>query len=107
HYGSFWLLLIALVMFECTNSITASLCDMASLQLLGDDRHNFGLQRVWATVGWGIMALVYGAAIDYFSYGGHVRNYTAGYIISMSLWVVALIPTTKIKFVNTNKKEKE
>lgn len=62
EYGvTFWLLVILTLLSSVTVAGVTPVVDATALAVLGkEDRHSFGLQRMWASIGYGIAALIIG-----------------------------------------------
>lgn len=62
EYGiTFWLLVILTLLSSVTVAGVTPVVDATALSVLGkEDRHSFGLQRMWASIGYGIAALIIG-----------------------------------------------
>lgn len=65
--------------------------------VLGEEKHNYGKQRLWGSVGWSLFAVISGACVDWFSKGQEFKNYTPGFIISLVLFLIDIYIVTKIE----------
>ncbi|CAL4082756.1 unnamed protein product, partial [Meganyctiphanes norvegica] len=102
----FWLILVSLVLTYGGNHVSINLVDTATFQILGSDSHKYGSQRLFGTMGWGLMALAYGTVIDFFSKGLPQRDYTSGFILAFIMFMLSIISGALIKFVIEKKDEK-
>lgn len=50
---------------------------------LGENKNKFGEQRMWGAIGWGIISVITGACVDWYSKGQKDKNYSSGFIISL------------------------
>lgn len=75
---SFSLLLALTVMQAIFTAPIGALADSATLALLGAARDQYGVQRVWGTVGWGLSTIVTGWLI--------ARVGLAGCLVCMPAW---------------------
>ena len=64
---------------------------------LGDGRENqYGYQRVWGTIGFGITAFLGGAGMDIWS-GEGVKNYKPAFLIVLAFTIFDVACCTKLK----------
>lgn len=56
----------------------------------------YGKQRLWGSVGWGIFSLATGALIDHFSNGAH-KDYTIAFILMFVFMMGDVIVSCTIK----------
>ncbi|XP_045603621.1 major facilitator superfamily domain-containing protein 6 [Procambarus clarkii] len=101
----FWFIFICLIFVYGGNSTTTTLSDTVCFMLLGKARHNYGRQRMWGSVSWGVVGLVSGALVNYYSRGQPQINYTPALIICSTLLFFNLIASSRIKF-NLPQREK-
>ncbi|CAL4125432.1 unnamed protein product [Meganyctiphanes norvegica] len=97
HY-QFWMILFTMMIMYSGNSIATTMCDTATFEILGDNRHLYGFQRLWGSLAWGIMGILYGAIVDYFSSGLTDKDYTSAFIVALIVMVFAIISGAFIKF---------
>lgn len=57
----------------------------------------FGAQRLWGAVGWGLMSIVAGLSIDWYSIGKENKDYLPGYLLSMISLLLDFVITMKLK----------
>ncbi|VVC33508.1 Hypothetical protein CINCED_3A015748 [Cinara cedri] len=95
----FWLYLTTIVIFHTTISIRGMVEDTICVNLLGDDKHKYGEQRVWGSVGWGTISIISGACVDWFSKGQKHKNYLPCFITSLTLYALDFYDVSKIKIV--------
>lgn len=88
HLLQFWLFLLLTCLIRTAISSAFSLSDTACFQQLGDQHQDYGLQRLWGTVGWGIMAPLSGLLVDFV---GAYRGYKSdipGFYMAVGLMVM-------------------
>lgn len=96
--AEFWVIFFLLILVYGSNSTTTTMADTICFQLLGKDgRHLYGRQRLFGSIGWGIVGLSGGALIDYFSHGKAQVNYmpvvlVGGFFLTCNLVASARIP---------------
>ncbi|RZC41121.1 MFS 1 domain containing protein, partial [Asbolus verrucosus] len=76
--------------FNVVNSITDAIC----FDVIGDEG-DYGRQRVWGTVGYGVTALISGYIVDFFS--TDIINYTPAFVIMLICAGIDLISCVKIQ----------
>ncbi|CAL4096032.1 unnamed protein product [Meganyctiphanes norvegica] len=103
----FWLLVLSLVLLYGGNSISTTMCDTATFKLLGDKPNNYGVQRLWGSLGWGLMGIALGAVVDHFSKGLPDRDYTSAFVVALILMFGAVISGVLIHFRITKKPKNE
>lgn len=62
----FLLLTVAVGFYAFLSSPVLSIIDNAVMTLLGDRRDEYGLERVWGSIGWGVSAIFAGMLIQHF-----------------------------------------
>lgn len=61
------------------------------------DAKKFGEQRLWGAVGWGVMSIVAGSVIDWYSDGQEHKNRLPGYLLSMTALLLDFTVSLKLK----------
>lgn len=64
---------------------------------LGGDTVKFGAQRLWGAVGWGVISVITGSIIDWYSAELEHKNYLPGYLISTTMFLVDFVVAWKLK----------
>lgn len=96
--GEFWMMFFLLLVIYGSNATTTTMADTICFQLLGKDgRHLYGRQRMFGSIGWGIVATTGGALIDIFSHGKDQVTYIpvvvlAGFFLGCNLVASARVP---------------
>uniref|UniRef100_A0A2S2RAT1 Major facilitator superfamily domain-containing protein 6 n=1 Tax=Sipha flava TaxID=143950 RepID=A0A2S2RAT1_9HEMI len=93
----FWLFFISNAMIGICGRLKSCLDDTICMSLLGEDKHLYGKQRLWGSIGWSLMAILSGACVDWYSKGQEYKNYTPGYIIALILFLLDIYVITKIE----------
>lgn len=57
---------------------------------------NYGRQRVWGAIGFGLTALLGGLGMDLWS-GGDVKNYTPAFILVLAFTLIDMFCCLKLK----------
>ncbi|KAG8179907.1 hypothetical protein JTE90_006270 [Oedothorax gibbosus] len=102
----FFLLVLLIVLGEFFSAPAITLADSATLQILADDADNYGKQRMFGSLGWGLAMFFVGIALDQSTAfpdhpcGPHERerNYTICFATFSVLMGCALIAATQFKF---------
>lgn len=94
----FWFMFILLILVYSGNACTTTIADTICFSLLGSARHKYGQQRMWGSLGWGLMGSVSGALVDVFSRGKSTINYLPALIVSAVCLGTNYIVSIKIPF---------
>ncbi|XP_054927050.1 major facilitator superfamily domain-containing protein 6 [Dermacentor andersoni] len=102
----FFLLLLLIVLGEYFSAPAITLADSATLSHLGEDTDNYGRQRMFGSLGWGVAMFFVGIALDHStSFPNHPcgpyekeRNYTICFATFSVLMGCAFISATQLKF---------
>uniref|UniRef100_A0A336LKW0 CSON013643 protein n=2 Tax=Culicoides sonorensis TaxID=179676 RepID=A0A336LKW0_CULSO len=89
-YGlyQFWLLFILLIVSWAGMAVVVSVGDAIAFEMLADQPHLYGNQRLWGAVGWGTLAFLTGFLVDKVSRGSTEKDYTI--IFYMVLFIILL-----------------
>lgn len=63
----------------------------------GSKPHDYGRQRLWGAIGWGVMAIFAGYLIDMASLGKTMKDYTPSFILVFIMLSINAISVSKIK----------
>ncbi|KAK8406872.1 hypothetical protein O3P69_007433 [Scylla paramamosain] len=98
--GEFWLIFVMLIIIYGGNSTTTTMADTICFQLLGKERrHLYGRQRLFGSIGWGIVGLSGGALVDYFSHGNNKQaNYIPVVVLASIFLGCNLVASFRIPF---------
>ncbi|KAH8024153.1 hypothetical protein HPB51_021774 [Rhipicephalus microplus] len=102
----FFLLLLLIVLGEYFSAPAITLADAATLSHLGENTDNYGRQRMFGSLGWGVAMFFVGIALDHStSFPNHPcgpyekeRNYTICFATFSVLMGCAFISATQLKF---------
>lgn len=100
----FWLLFLCLLVQYCGHTTVITMQETVCFQLLGEERHKYGQQRVWGTVGVGLSAIVSGALVDLYSKGIGQKDYLPAHIITAVFLVADLFVVAFLKFPHPERK---
>ncbi|XP_022182057.1 major facilitator superfamily domain-containing protein 6-B-like isoform X2 [Myzus persicae] len=93
----FWLFVCTVTLYKVDSMTGTVLEDTICIDILGENKTEYGNQRMWGSIGWGIMSIVSGVCVDWYSKGLDHKNYTPGFIISLicsilDIYVVSSMP---------------
>ncbi|KAL1441714.1 hypothetical protein MTO96_008431 [Rhipicephalus appendiculatus] len=91
HSLQFWLFLLLTCLIRIAISSAFSLSDTACFQQLGDKPQDYGLQRLWGTVGWGITAPLSGLLIDYVNAQLGYKSFVPGFYMAVVLMAIQCV----------------
>lgn len=97
RYPQFWLIFFALMAEQIGISVCVMMSDAVCFQILGSERHKYGQQRLWGTIGMGLMAVVSGALIDVYSQGFPQKDYLPAVICGLVLMVADILVVARIR----------
>ncbi|KAJ4443502.1 hypothetical protein ANN_05174, partial [Periplaneta americana] len=93
----FWLFLVLMIAAFISKAVASTMSDAICFQLLGSSPQEFGRQRLWGAVGWGIFAFVAGVLVDKFSKGQTEKDYTVMFYLMLVLMLLAVVVSFKLK----------
>ncbi|XP_015598871.1 major facilitator superfamily domain-containing protein 6 [Cephus cinctus] len=80
--------------FNVSNCISDAIC----FDVLGHGgQMGYGRQRVWGTIGFGITAFLAGYAVDWWSQGQAIKDYTPAFVLVMGFSCIDLMCCTKLE----------
>ncbi|KAK6635309.1 hypothetical protein RUM44_000560 [Polyplax serrata] len=87
------LMTLSMITFNVSNSISDAIC----FDVLGENgENNYGYQRVWGTIGFGITAFLGGLGMDFWS-DGEVKNYNPAFFMIIVFTLLDMICCVKLK----------
>lgn len=95
HYYQFWVFLVLVSLVRISVATAFSLSDTACFVALKDQPQDYGMQRLWGTVGWGVVAPLSGLLIDYVNARLGYTDYTPGYYLAIALLVLQTVVSFK------------
>ncbi|XP_056634030.1 major facilitator superfamily domain-containing protein 6-like isoform X2 [Diorhabda sublineata] len=93
----FWCLLTFMIIAWIGQATVVSIGDAICFQLLGDKHNSYGYQRLWGSLGWGLIAVVTGALIDVLSKGRAQKNYTSAFYTAAAFLITDFLVSLQIK----------
>ncbi|XP_063865888.1 major facilitator superfamily domain-containing protein 6-B-like [Scylla paramamosain] len=97
HYPQFWIIVLALLLEQMGITICIMMSDSVCFQILGSERHLYGRQRLWGTIGMGVMAIVSGALVDIYSQGLPQKDYLPAIISCIVLMSADILVVARMK----------
>ncbi|XP_050431040.1 major facilitator superfamily domain-containing protein 6-A-like isoform X2 [Adelges cooleyi] len=99
----FWAF-FCIIFLLCLGAVIRSIMeDTICVSLLGDNVNNYGRQKVWGSIGYGVVSIISGASVDWFSKGKDYKDYRPGYVISFFFSIMDIYVSTGIKVVQVKK----
>ncbi|KAK4304392.1 hypothetical protein Pmani_023661 [Petrolisthes manimaculis] len=96
-YGEFWGFAVLLLVGTIAMATGVSVTDAIIVDTIGKDG-DYGVQRAWGTVGWGLMGPVSGLLIDWWSGSSVTKDYAPAFLICFILGSVdVLVAATSIR----------
>ena len=108
----FFILLLLIVVGEFFSSPAITFADTVALTILGDDTENYGRQRMFGSLGWGLAMFFVGMALDHSTtFPEHPcgvqhiaeKNYTVCFAVFTVLMSCAFITALQLRFPFQNK----
>ncbi|XP_071519620.1 major facilitator superfamily domain-containing protein 6 [Panulirus ornatus] len=96
-YYQFWLYVLTVVIAWCGLGVTVVMSDTICFQVLGDNANKYGEQRMFGSLGWGSLAVIAGALIDYSSSGLPEKDYTPAFVLSLAILFLDLLTATRLE----------
>ncbi|CAL4131794.1 unnamed protein product, partial [Meganyctiphanes norvegica] len=93
----FWYIFLCLLLEQFGTSTCVTMTDTVCFTILGDDRHKYGEQRVWGTVGMGLFCIVSGGLIDLYSQNLPQKDYLPAFILSFVILIIDIALVAKMK----------
>ncbi|KAK4326528.1 hypothetical protein Pmani_002958 [Petrolisthes manimaculis] len=105
----FWLYLLLLLLGQIAATTVESVSDAICCDIIGDGG-DYGGQRVWGLVSYGLLGLLSGCLVDFYSMDSTVKDYTPAFLLSAGCGVLdILLAGTRLKVpqADNNNKTKE
>ncbi|XP_064120436.1 major facilitator superfamily domain-containing protein 6-like [Macrobrachium nipponense] len=96
-YPQFWLIFGALLIEQMGLSTCVTITDAVCLQILGSERHKYGQQRLWGTIGMGLFSVITGALVDLYSNDLPQTDYLPAVIICVVLMTSDMVLVSRMK----------
>lgn len=82
-------------------AVVVSVGDAICFEMLGENHHLYGNQRLWGAVGWGIFSLIAGLLVDKFSEGQATKNYAIVFYMMLLLIFCDMLVSKRLKYNQT------
>nr|XP_018907870.1 PREDICTED: major facilitator superfamily domain-containing protein 6 [Bemisia tabaci] len=96
-FYEFWVFLFLLVISWVCMAAVVSIGDAICFELLGDRPEDYGLQRVWGAIGWGLISLIAGPLVDLRSGSQHTKDYSPIFYLCAVLLLIDMLVSSRIK----------
>ncbi|XP_063221253.1 major facilitator superfamily domain-containing protein 6-A [Bacillus rossius redtenbacheri] len=100
-FYQFWLFFLLLILSWVGMAVVTSVGDAICFGLLGDRPSDYGNQRLWGAVGWGIFSFASGALVDEFSVNKVNKDYSAMFYLMAIMIILDFVVSLKIKHTQT------
>ncbi|XP_059612922.1 major facilitator superfamily domain-containing protein 6 isoform X2 [Phlebotomus argentipes] len=97
----FWLLFIFLVASWVGMAVVVSVGDAICFEMLDDQPHLYGNQRLWGAVGWGTFSIIAGLLVDKFSEGQITKDYSVVFYMMLILLILDMVVSSKLEHTQT------
>ncbi|XP_016658380.1 major facilitator superfamily domain-containing protein 6 isoform X2 [Acyrthosiphon pisum] len=98
----FWLFCTTIALIGMIGMVKTVLEDTICMDLLGEDKNNYGEQRLWGSIGWSLFAIISGACVDWYSAGLEYKSYAPGYVIASLCFLLDIYVVFNLKIVQAN-----
>lgn len=92
----FWIFFVLNIISYSSFGVATSMGDALCFDLLEGKHQDYGAQRVWGSVGWGIFTIISGYLIDSQSSAAY-KNYTPAFLLMGGLLVLDLIISSRMQ----------
>ncbi|XP_018318493.1 major facilitator superfamily domain-containing protein 6 isoform X2 [Agrilus planipennis] len=93
--STFWGFILLMSLGNICYNVANSISDAVCFDVIGDT-YDYGKQRVWGAIGFGLTALLGGYLVDWWSIGSF-ETYTPAFIIMVSFTLIDLFACSKLK----------
>jgi hypothetical protein len=98
NYGEYWLFVLIITLASLSFGSGCTFQESICHEVLGEEgQQKYGQQRLWASVGWGLMAAVSGYVVDMDSRDSLLFNYSTAFKIMAACWAVDLMVVSGLK----------
>uniref|UniRef100_A0A2S2QZL6 Major facilitator superfamily domain-containing protein 6-A n=1 Tax=Sipha flava TaxID=143950 RepID=A0A2S2QZL6_9HEMI len=84
---------LRMILFMVGEVLQETIC----MGIIGGDPVKFGAQRLWGAAGWGVMSIIAGFLIDWYSSGLEHQNHLPGYLLSTTAFLLDFLVATQLK----------
>ena len=97
-YGEYWLFVIVITIASLSFGSGCTFQESICHEVLGEEgQQKYGEQRLWASVGWGLMAAVSGYVVDLDSKHSLLFNYSRAFKIMAACWAADLVVVSGLR----------
>jgi len=93
----FWLFFLLNLMAYSCFTIAVSISDALCFDILKERHHQYGAQRVWGSIGWGLFTVVAGYLVDTGSTGSSNTDYSPAFLLMAVLMIFDIACAALIK----------
>ena len=90
---SFWIFFLLNIIAYSSFGVVTSMGDAICFEQLEGRHQDYGYQRVWGSIGWGLFTVIAGFLVDHGSQGD-TKNYSSSFILLVSLLLLDLVLTS-------------
>ncbi|XP_050548929.1 major facilitator superfamily domain-containing protein 6-like isoform X2 [Daktulosphaira vitifoliae] len=101
--NSFWIFIIVLSIIWASMAVIWSTQDSICIDILGENTKDFGKQRAWGSLGWGLASIIGGLLVDHFSGNKEEKNYASIYYWGVILIFFNFLVAYNLKVVEIKK----
>ncbi|XP_014243816.1 major facilitator superfamily domain-containing protein 6 isoform X2 [Cimex lectularius] len=94
----FWMLVACLVIGWSSMAVVVSIGDAICFEMLGEFPSKYGNQRLWGSVGWGLLSIIAGLIVDKSSNGQAMKNYLPAFVLMAILLAIDVVVCMKLKY---------
>lgn len=92
----FWLFLWLAVSAWVAMAVVVSIGDAICFELLGDRPSQYGMQRLWGSIGWGLFSIIAGYMVDQFS-GQGSPDYSSVFNLMLAMMALDVLVSCTLK----------
>lgn len=92
----FWLFLVLMLPSWVGSLLSVPLADAIAYKLL-DDSSRYGLQRLWGSLGWGLLSFLGGILIDNESLNSKEKNFLPAFYLLTAILIVDVLVCTQLQ----------
>lgn len=93
----FWCFSLLLIVFVISYCLANSTTDVIAFGLLGNKPENYGLQRLCAPVGWGLLSIISGVVVDKLNKENAETDYSSSFYIMLIIMTIDLFVISRIR----------
>ncbi|XP_029346520.1 uncharacterized protein LOC107883906 [Acyrthosiphon pisum] len=98
----FWLFWTTATLFATTTTVKNVLEDTICMNLLGENKHQYGGQRLWGSIGYSVLAIASGVCVDWNSKEQEFKNYTPCFVIALMCFILDIFVVSNIEAIYSN-----